>query len=85
MKVSVWLWMGALTGLVAGLLVDAVVDLPTRYMRWTQLAMVIFGAIVAAFVYEGARAVTLGREPSHSTDAPRRRGAIRQIRRATKG
>jgi hypothetical protein len=77
MRLRTWLLMGALAGLVAGLLVDRVIDLAPLYMRLTQVAMILFGAVVAAFVYEGARAVTEGREPSHSTDQPRR--GIRRI------
>ena len=84
MNVKVWLWMGALTGLVAGLVLEVWIDLPVRYMRLAQVAMVVFGAIVAAFVYEGARAVTLGEEPNHSTDHPRRRRVIRRVRRETR-
>jgi hypothetical protein len=34
---------------------------------------VLFGALIAGGVYEGARVVTQGREPSVSTDQPRRR------------
>lgn len=77
MGVKIWLLMGGLSGLVAGLLMDIVLNLPPLYMRLTQVAMVIFGAVVAAFVYEGARAVTGGREPSLSTDRPRPRWVVR--------
>jgi hypothetical protein len=81
MNVKVWLGLGALAGLFAGLILDRLLDIPTTYMRLTQVAMVIFGAVVAAFVYEGARAVTQGGEPNHSTDRPRRRWTIRPVRR----
>lgn len=73
MGVKTYLFMGALAGLVAGILIDVVMDMPTTYMRLTQLAIVVFGASISAFMYKGARAVTEGREPSLSTDrAPRR-------------
>jgi hypothetical protein len=81
MNVKVWLGLGALVGLIAGLMLDSLLDIPTTYMRLAQVAMVLFGAVVAAFVYEGARAVTLGGEPNHSTDRPRRRWAFPRIRR----
>lgn len=84
MGVKIWLLMGGLSGLVAGLLIDLILDLPTLYLRLTQIAMVLFGAIVAAFVYEGARAVTGGREPSLSTDRPRRRWPFRFATRRTR-
>jgi hypothetical protein len=81
MNVKVWIGLGAIAGLIAGLLLDRLLEIPTSYMRLTQVAMVIFGGVVAAFVYEGARAVTLGGEPNHSTDRPRRRFAFRASRR----
>lgn len=77
MGVKTYLLMGALAGLVAGLLIDVVVDLPTAYMRVVQVLLIGFGAVVAAFMYEGARAVTGGREPAESTDRPRRRWPFR--------
>lgn len=77
MGVKIWLLMGALAGLVAGILIDMVIDLPTAYMRVVQVVLIGFGAVVAAFVYEGARVVTGGREPSVSTDRPRRRWPFR--------
>jgi hypothetical protein len=77
MGVKTYLLMGALAGLVAGVLIDVVVDLPTAYMRVVQVLLIGFGAVVAAFMYEGARAVTGGREPSESTDRPRRRWPFR--------
>jgi len=81
MNVKVWLGFGALVGLIAGLLLDRLLEIPTTYMRLAQVAMVICGAVVAAFIYEGARAATQGGEPNHSTDRPRRRWAIRPLRR----
>lgn len=73
MRLRTWLIFGALAGLAGGLLLETVLQLPTLYMRLLQVAMIVFGSVVAAFVYEGARAVTGGREPNHSTDRPRRR------------
>ena len=79
MGVRIWLLMGALAGLIAGILVDVVVDVPSRNLRVAQTAMILFGALVAAFVYRGARAVTEGREPSLSTDPPHRRWVVRSV------
>lgn len=76
MGVKIWLVMGAVTGLAAGLLLEGVLDMPPLYMRLMQVAMIVFGAMIAAFVYEGARAVTAGREPNLSTDRPRRRWTV---------
>jgi hypothetical protein len=84
MGVKIWLVMGALAGLIAGVLIDVVLDLPTLYMRLTQGAMVLFGAVVAASIYEGARVVTEGQEPTQSTDRPRRRWAVRFAPRRTR-
>jgi hypothetical protein len=84
MGVKIWLVMGAVAGLVAGILIDALLDLPTLYMRLTQAAMILFGAVVAASVYEGARVVTEGQEPTKSTDRPRRRWAVRYATRRSR-
>ncbi|MEO8275215.1 MAG: hypothetical protein ABI639_03295 [Thermoanaerobaculia bacterium] len=81
MGLKIWVVMGALAGLVAGLLLDTVIPLPPLYMRLTQLAMIVFGALIAGGVYEGARVVTQGREPSVSTDVPRRRWIARFVPR----
>lgn len=85
MGLKTYLLMGALAGLVAGLLIDAVADLETTYMRAVQLLLIVFGAIVSAFMYEGARAVTGGREPAESTDPPRRRRPFRFASRRPRG
>lgn len=85
MGVKSYLLMGALAGLVAGLLIDVIMDLSTTYMRILQLLLIGFGALVSAFMYEGARAVTGGREPSKSTDPPRRRWAWRFASRRPRG
>lgn len=77
MGLKTYLLMGALAGLVAGLLLDVILKLPTAHMRIVQLLLIGFGAMVAAFMYQGARAVTGGREPSESTDPPRRRWLFR--------
>ena len=73
MRLRTWLIVGGLAGLAGGLLVDIVLPLPALYLRLLQAAMIVLGAVVAAFIYEGARVVTGGREPNHSTDRPRRR------------
>lgn len=77
MGVKTYLLMGALAGLVAGILIEIVTDIPTTYMRLTQVAIIGFGATVSAFMYKGARAVTGGREPSISTNRDRRRRSFR--------
>jgi hypothetical protein len=81
MGVRAWLLLGGLCGLVAGLILDAVVEASTAYLRAAQVLLVLFGAAVSAFVYEGAKTVTGGREPAASTDRPRRR-YLRFARRA---
>jgi hypothetical protein len=63
-----WLLFGAVAGLLAGLLLDAVIPISPAYLRWVQLGLVVIGAAVAAFVHQGARAVTGDREPAQSTD-----------------
>ena len=68
MQVRKWLVAGAVTGLVAGLILEAIVEPETPALRWVQLIFVGFGAAVAAWVYESAKAVTEGREPTRSTD-----------------
>ncbi|MEO7794088.1 MAG: hypothetical protein ABIV06_04885 [Thermoanaerobaculia bacterium] len=86
MRLKTWLLMGGLAGLVGGLLLEGVLhELPVFYLRMAQLTMIVFGAVVAAFVYEGARAVTGGREPSQSTDRPRLRWSQRLFSRAPRG
>lgn len=85
MRLTTWLIFGALAGLGGGLLLDSVLHLPTMYMRLVQLSLIVFGAVVAAFVYEGARAVTGGREPKHFTDRPRRPWLRARAGRATRG
>jgi len=72
MQVRKWLVAGAVTGFVAGLILELVVEPATPALRWVQLIFVGFGAAVAAWVYESARAVTEGQEPSRSTDGRRR-------------
>ena len=69
MQVTKWLIAGAISGLLAGIALEAIVgqDLPAT--RWVQLVFVLLGAAVAAWVYESAKAVTEGREPTRSTDA----------------
>lgn len=73
MRLRTWMILGGLAGLAGGILLDTVLQIPTVYLRLLQAAMILFGAFVAAFVYEGATAVTQGGEPNHSTDRPRRR------------
>lgn len=85
MGLKTYLLMGALAGLVAGVLIDVVAELPTTYMRIVQLLLIAFGATVSAFMYEGARAVTGGREPAESTDPPRRRWPFRFAPRRPRG
>jgi F0F1-type ATP synthase assembly protein I len=58
---------GAVTGLVAGLMLEAIVEPSTPALRWVQLVFVGFGAAVAAWVYEGAKATNQGREPTKPT------------------
>jgi len=77
MRIKIWLTLGALVGLVAGILIDSMLKLPTLELRLLQLVLVLFGAVVAAFVYEGAKAVTSGMNPAASTDR-RRRPLIRR-------
>ena len=72
MHLKKWLVAGAAAGLVAGLILELVVEPATPVLRWVQLIFVGFGAAVAAWVYESARAVTEGREPTRSTDRRRR-------------
>jgi hypothetical protein len=72
MHLKKWLAAGAVAGLVAGLILELVVEPATPALRWVQLIFIGFGAAVAAWVYETARAVTGGREPTRSTDGPRR-------------
>ena len=82
MRVSRWLLLGALAGLVAGIVVDSMLHLPTAELRIVQLLLVVFGAAVSAFVFEGARIVTAGMNPNLSTDPPRRRWFTRASRRS---
>lgn len=72
MQITKWLIAGGIAGLLAGIALEVIVgpDLPAT--RWVQLVLVLFGAAVAAWVYESAKAVTQGREPTRSTDRPRR-------------
>ncbi|MBP9146535.1 MAG: hypothetical protein KBI44_18805 [Thermoanaerobaculia bacterium] len=77
MGLKTYLFMGALAGLIAGLLIDLLLDIPTTYMRLTQASIILFSAMISAFMYKGARAVTAGREPSISTDRPRSRRSSR--------
>lgn len=84
MGLKIWLLLGSLCGLVAGLLLDAVVPVPPAYLRAVQLGLVAFGAIVAAFIYDGARLMAGGREPTRSTDRPRRRRPFRYAPRRTR-
>lgn len=72
MHVKTWLIAGAACGLVAGLVLEAVVEPATPALRWVQLSLVVLAAAVAAWVYESSKAVTEGREPTRSTDRPRR-------------
>jgi ABC-type uncharacterized transport system permease subunit len=85
MGLKTYLLMGALAGLVAGIFIDFLMDLPTTYMRLAQLAIIIFAASISAFMYQGARAVTGGTEPSISTDRKRRRGLFRFDLRRPRG
>jgi hypothetical protein len=80
MRVKSWLMLGGLVGFVVGLMVDALVSLPTLEMRLVQVGLVLFGGVVAAFVFEGAKAVTSGRNPNLSTDTRRRRWLVRRSR-----
>ena len=73
MGLKTYLFMGALAGLIAGILIDFLLDIPTTYMRLAQVAIILFSAMISAFMYKGARAVTAGREPSISTDRARSR------------
>jgi hypothetical protein len=75
-----WLIYGAGAGLLAGILVDLMFDLPTVPLRVAQIVLVLFGAAVSAFVYEGSKLAAGGGEPARSTDPPavRRRFAIRR-------
>ena len=68
MRIKNWLILGALVGLVAGVVIDSLLKLPTLELRLLQLVLVLFGAVVAGFVYGGAKAVTSGRNPAVSTD-----------------
>jgi hypothetical protein len=80
MRVKSWLLLGGIVGLVVGLLVDALLELPLLEMRLLQVGLVLFGAVVAAFVFEGAKAVTSGMNPNVSTDGRRRRWFVRRSR-----
>lgn len=77
MQLKKWLVAGAVTGLVGGLALELMVEPATPALRWVQLIFVAFGAAVAAWVYESARAVTEGREPTRSTDGRGRRRPFR--------
>jgi hypothetical protein len=72
MRIKIWLMLGALVGLVAGIVIDSLLRLPTLELRLLQLVLVLFGAVVAAFIYEGAKAVTSGMNPAATTDRRRR-------------
>lgn len=78
MRVRSWLVLGGVAGLVVGLIIDSFLELPTLEMRLVQLGLVLFGAVVAAFVFEGAKTVTAGMDPAASTDGRRRRWLVRR-------
>jgi hypothetical protein len=71
MKKRTWLLLGGLAGLLAGLVLDALVPIAPLYLRIAQVGLILVGAGVSAFVYGGARAVTGGAEPTRSTDRTR--------------
>ena len=77
MRMKNWLILGALVGLVAGVVIDSLLKLPTLELRLLQLVLVLFGAVVAGFIYEGAKAVTSGMNPAATTDR-RRRSLVRR-------
>lgn len=74
MGIKSWLLVGGLAGLAAGLVLDALVDgIPPLELRFVQVLLILVGAMVAAFVYDGSKLAAGGMEPSVSTDRPRRR------------
>lgn len=79
-NLKIWLLLGGLFGLIAAVLLDVLLEVPPTYLRLAQLAMVALGALVAAFVYEGARLVTDGREPARSTNRTRPGVVVRERR-----
>ena len=70
MKTKTWILLGSLAGLLAAIALDFVVSGNSLLLRLGQLSFVLLGAMVAGFVFEGAKAVTGGADPARSTDDP---------------
>ena len=81
MRIVSWLTLGGIAGLVAGLGLDALVKMPVPELRILQLLLIALGAIVAAFIFEGAKTAAGGMDPAASTDPPApaaRRAVVRR-------
>ena len=70
MRIAAWLTAGGIAGLCAGLVLDALVRMPVRELRILQLLLIVLGAVLAAFVFEGAKTAAGGTDPAESTDPP---------------
>jgi hypothetical protein len=77
-RTKIWYLTGGLCGLFAGLVAERILEVEPIYLRVLQVALVIFGAMIAASVYKGAYLVAGGHEPTESTDRPGRRRWLRR-------